>query len=142
MKINNFITAILFLLFVILFLRYLYKQKEIKRVSNNDKVTNIIISRDTILNLGAMTARMKKPFSYTIKNIGPNTLYISGLTASCGCTKIRANKKSASMGDSINVTGIVDGIGKYGKNIILTNFKANTKFKEHQVKIYYEVKNN
>jgi hypothetical protein len=90
---GNYLTVILILLICLLFFRYCYKQNEINKVSNNDKVTRIIVSKDTILNLGLMKASIKKYFKNTIKNIGPNTLYISGIAASCGCTEIKVNKK-------------------------------------------------
>jgi hypothetical protein len=72
--------------------------------------------------------------------LGPNTLYIGALTATCGCTEIKADKKIAPFSDSINVVGSIDTKGKIGRSLVIAKFQANTKSKQHQVRLLYEIK--
>lgn len=143
MKNNNkgrYLSIALCVVFFILIVRFYLKYNEAKNVRENDNLTSIVIYEDSTINLGSFKSGASIPFNFRIKNSGSHNLYIGGLTATCGCTDIKSDKKEASFNDSINVVGTIDTKGKLGRNLVIAKFQANTQSKQHMVRLIFEVK--
>jgi hypothetical protein len=143
MKNNNkgrYLSIALCVVFFILIVRFYLKYNEAKNVRENDKLTSIVITEDSTINLGSFKSGANIPFNFRIKNSGSHNLYIGGLTATCGCTDIKSDKKEASFNDSINVVGTIDTKGKVGKNLVIAKFQANTQSRQHMVRLLFEIK--
>jgi len=137
MSFSKILTYILGLVLLILIYRGFKLKESLNMTINNSQITKLDFSCDSTYNLGIVEHDSILPFSFYIKNIGINTLYISKLHASCGCTRIDSDHDSAKASDSIEVTGVISSKGKSGINLTVLNFIANTKEKNHQLRLQY-----
>lgn len=137
MNFSKLVTIFLSVLFLILIYRVFKLKADFSKTINNSKITDLNFSCDTTYYLGSIEHDSILPFSFYIRNKGSNTLFISKLHTSCGCTSIESDNDSARARDSIKVSGIISSKGKSGINLTVLNFIANTKEKNHQLRLKY-----
>lgn len=105
-----------------------------------EKLTQLALSIDSTFSLGEIPNNEESRFNFYIRNKGYNKLYVADINASCGCSKISTSKSQAIVGDSIEVFFRIKPNNTLGDNLVVINFVANTKIKNHQVRISYNCK--
>lgn len=133
-------TIIFSCLFLILFTQFLFSKIQYSNTLGNSKLTSLVCNRDSVIYFEGLNKKSEYAFEFRLLNVGKNRLYISSLNASCGCTKILADKIKADVGDSIKINGILNLSGKSGKNFTLIKFNANTRQKNHSIRLIYTIK--
>lgn len=140
LKISSVITILLSVLFSYLLFYVIDKKIKYARINDMEKLTQLALSIDSALNLGEIPNNEEKTFSFYIRNKGYNKLYVTDINASCGCSKISTSKSQAVVGDSIEVFFSIKPNNNLGDNLVVINFVANTKVKNHKVRITYSCK--
>jgi hypothetical protein len=137
MKTRKKITIVLIGVLIILIINILLKYERISKITRSTNLTSIEFTSDSIIDLGNIGHNSTAPFSFFIKNNSLNKLYISDISATCGCTDVLSNNNMALAGDSIKISGTVNCQNKTGKSITQLYFKANTKKGDHTISLRY-----
>lgn len=104
---------------------------------SNYPLTEMQLSFDTSISLGKVNSFL--PITYTghIRNIGAYDLHIGNLKTSCGCTNFVVNNLKVKPMDSTKISFSIKPIEK-GKDVVNMYFDANTKQRNHRIRVLYE----
>jgi hypothetical protein len=98
-----------------------------------------IVFREYEHNFGKVAEGEKISFVYTFENKGTSDVVISSVTASCGCTVPKYDKKPVPPGSSGNIEVVFDTTGRSGMQTKTVTVKSNARTPVVLVKFTAEI---
>lgn len=137
------IDLLLFAIFISVIIYFIISKVNLKGDDNktiySKRLSSLNILPDTLIDLGILKSNIKNEVHFIIKNSGNEKLFIRDFTTTCGCTSISTNKNDININDSCQLNATIDTEGKFGKNVSVLRFKANTKSKFHRIYLKYKI---
>jgi hypothetical protein len=98
-----------------------------------------IVFKEYEHNFGKVTEGEKISYVYTFENKGTSDIVISSVTASCGCTVPKYDKKPVAPGATGNIEVVFDTTGRSGTQTKTVTIKSNAKTPVVLVKFTAEI---
>ncbi len=138
---KSFINKLVVILFVLLVLSvscdYDGKESEQNRIIETLQIDKNIVTKIEFeskeFDFGTITSGENVSHRFKFKNVGSSNLYITKVTADCGCTIIDYKKEAISPGKGSYIDAVFNSSGYHGLQIKNIKVYSNTKPAENEL---------